>query len=148
MKILFKKIKSEKKKKNKNIDKIKPLEIELSKIKYANNPNKLLSQLKEFKKIHVVNKKLYEMKQEVLGDYASEFEEVGYLKTGDQIRQTFIRFRNISDYEAYIKSIDEGFDAEEAIFKGYIYKVDTPQFNLVNRSQHGNGCDFKQQIIE
>ena len=27
-------------------------------------------------------------------------------------------------------------------------KINTPQFNLVNRSQYGNGCDFKQEIIE
>ena len=47
---------------------------------------------------------------------------VGNLKIGDQIRQTHIRFRNISDYEAYINAIDEGYDAEDAIFNGYIYK--------------------------
>ena len=51
---------------------------------------------------------------------------VGNLKTGDQIRQTHIRFRNFSDYEAYIKNIDEGYDAEDAIFNGYTYKKDTP----------------------
>ena len=27
-------------------------------------------------------------------------------------------------------------------------KTDTPQFNKVNRSQYGNGCDFKHEIIE
>ena len=43
MKLLFNKIKYEKKKKNKNLDKIKQLEIFLVKIKYANNPNKLQS---------------------------------------------------------------------------------------------------------
>ena len=43
------KIKNEKsKRKNKNYDKIKNLEIELVKIKYANNPNKLQSALNEF----------------------------------------------------------------------------------------------------
>ena len=40
-KFLLNKIKSEKKKKNKNFDKIKLLGIELVKIKYANNPNKI-----------------------------------------------------------------------------------------------------------
>ena len=70
------------------------------------------------------------------------------LKDGDQIRQTHIRFRIISDYEAYINAIDEGYDAEDAVFIGYIYKLDTPQFNLLNRSQYGKGCDFKHEIIE
>ena len=73
---------------------------------------------------------------------------VGHLKVGDQIRQTHIRFRSISDYEAYINSIDEGYDAEDAIFNGYIYKVNTPQFNKVNRSQYGNCCSFDKIIIE
>ena len=73
---------------------------------------------------------------------------IGNLKVGDQIRQTHIRFRNMDDYEAYINSIDQDYDSEDAIFNGYIYKLNTPQFNKVNRSQYGNGCDFKHEIIE
>ena len=42
------------------------------------------------------------------------------LNIGAQIRTTHIRFRNITDYEAYINSIDEGYDAEDAIFNGYL----------------------------
>ena len=55
MKILSNKIKNEKKKKIKNFDKIKQLEIELVKIKYANNPNKLQSELKELNKIQFID---------------------------------------------------------------------------------------------
>ena len=73
---------------------------------------------------------------------------VGCLKIRDQIRETHIRFRNNTEYEAYIIFIDEGFDAGDAIFGGYIYRINTPQFSLVNRSQYGNGCDFKHEIIE
>ena len=40
----------------------------------------------------------------------------GALKVSDQIRQTHIRFRHITDYEAYISAIDEEYDAEDAIF--------------------------------
>ena len=83
-----------------------------------------------------------------MGDYSGELEMVGKLSIGDQIRQTHTRFRNITDYEVYNNSIDEGYDAEDAIFNGYIYKIKTPQFNLGNRSQYGNGCDFKHEIIE
>ena len=104
--------------------------------------------MKALNRIHVVDKNLHEIKQEILVDYTGEFEMVGNLKVGDQIRQTHIRFRNISDYEAYINSIDEVYDAEHAISNGYIYKINTRQFNLVNRSQYGNGCDFKHEIIE
>ena len=148
MKLLLIKIKSEKKKKNKNLDKIKQLEMLLVNIKYAKDPNKLQSEIKELNKIQVVNKNLHENKQEILQDYVGEFEMIGNMKVGDQIRQTHIRFRNISDYEAYINSIDEGYDPDDCIFNGYIYKLNTPQFNKVNRSQYGIGCSFDKIIIE
>ena len=99
-KFLLNKIKSEKKKKNKNYDKIKELEILLVRIKYADNPNKLQSELKELNKFLVVDKNLHEIKQEILVYYVVEFEMVVSLKVGDQIRQTHVCFRNISDYEA------------------------------------------------
>ena len=51
MKTLLNKIKIEKKKKNKNTDKIKHLEIETVKINYVNNPNFLECKLKELNKI-------------------------------------------------------------------------------------------------
>ena len=120
-------------KKNRNINKIKQLETLLVNIKYANNPNKLQSELKELNKIHVVNKKLHEIEQEILEDYNGDFEMVGNLKVGDQIKQTHIRFRNMDDFEAYINAIDERYDVDECNFNGYIYKTDTPQFNKVNR---------------
>ena len=70
------------------------------------------------------------------------------MKAGNQIRQTHIRFRIFADYESYINSIDGNYDAEDVIFNGYIYKLSTPQFNKVNRSQYSNGCDFEHEIIE
>ena len=85
--------------------------------------------MKELKKIQVVNKKLHEIKQKILLDYTGEFEMVGNLKVGDQIRQTHIRFGNIADYETNINSFDERYDAEDAIFDGFNFKINTPQFN-------------------
>ena len=117
-------------------------------IKYAGQPTKLESALKESNKIQVIDKNLHEMKNEILIEYVGEFKYVGNLKVGDQIRQTNIRFRNMDDFESYINTIDDGYDAEGANFKGYIYKLDTPQFKKVNKSQYGNGCDFKHEIIE
>ena len=127
MKLLLNKIKTEKKKKY--LDKVKQLEILLVKIKNADNINKLQSELKELNKIQVVKKNLQEIKQKILIDYNAEFEMVGKLKVGDQIRQTHIRFRNMDDFESYIDSIDEGYDADDCIFHGYIYKLNTSQFN-------------------
>ena len=148
MKTLLNKIKSEKKKKNKNLNKIKLVEILLVRIKYADKPGKLQSALKELYKIQVIDKNLHEIKQEILQDYIGTFEMVGTLLVGDQIRQTHIRFRNMDDFEAYINSIDQDYDSDDSIFNGHIYKIDTPQFNKVNRSQYGNGCSFDRIILE
>ena len=84
----------------------------------------------------------------MLRDYKVDFETVGKLSVGDQIRTTDTRFGNIFEYEAYINPIDERYDAEDAIFNGYFFKIKTLQFNRKNRSQNGNGCDFKHEIIE
>ena len=148
IKLLFKKIKTGKKKKIKNLDKIKQLEILLVKVKNANDHKKLENALKELNKYQVVNKNLHEIKQEILLDYTGEIEMIGNLKVGHQIRQTLVRFRNFSDYEAYINAIDQDYDSEDAVFNGYIFKINTPHFNEVNRSQYGIGCSFDKLIVE
>ena len=148
MKLLLNKNKSEKKKKYKNFIKIKQLEIILVNIKYANDPIKLQNAFKDLNKIQVIDKNLHSIKNEILVDYDGTFTMVGNLIVGDQIRQTHIRFRNINDYEDYIKSIDQDYDSDDSIFNGYIYKIDTPQFKKVNRSQYGNGCSFDKINIE
>ena len=117
-------------------------------IKYVNNHAKIEYELKKMNKIQVTDKNSDEIKQEIIRDYDSQFEMIGKLSVGDQIRETHIIFRKITDYELYINSIDDGYDAEDAIFNFYINKISTPQFNLVNRSQYGNGCSFKHEIIE
>ena len=116
--------------------------------KYANNTNKLQSELKGLNKILVVNKNLNEIKQELLRDSVGGFEMVGKLSNGDLITETHIRFRNVDDFESYINSIGERYEAEDAIFNGCINKINTPHFILVNRSKYGNGCDFRHEIIE
>ena len=100
------------------------------------------------KKIQVIDKNLHKIKNEILRDYVGEFEMVGRIKIADQTRATHITFRNIDDFESYINATDQDYESEDAIFNGYIYKINTPQFNLVNRSQYGNGSDFKHGIIE
>ena len=100
MKLLLNKNKSEKKKKYKNFDKIKQLEILLVRIKYTSKPDQLESALKELNKSQVFNKNLHEIKNKILLDYVGKFEMVGKLKVGDQIRQTNVRFRNMDNFEA------------------------------------------------
>ena len=59
IKLIIEKIKAEKNSKNKNLDENINLEIELVKIKYSNNPNKLQNALKEFKKKFTLLIKIY-----------------------------------------------------------------------------------------
>ena len=99
-------------------------------------------------KIQVVNKSLHEIKYEILIDYEGVFEMVGDLKVGDRVLEIHIRFRIMDNFEAYIKSIDQDYDSEGAVFNGYNYKLNTPQFNLIKRSQYGNGCSFDKLIFE
>ena len=73
---------------------------------------------------------------------------VGSLVFGDQLRTTHIGFKNVIDYEAHINAIDQVCDSDDASFNGYIYKINTAQFSLANRSQYGNGFDFKHGIIK
>ena len=116
MKSLLNKIKTEKKKKIESSDKIKELEIEVVKIKYINNSNKLQSELKELNKIQVVNKIRHEIKNEILRDYVGEFEMVAILKIADQTRETHIRFRNKDDFESYINAIDQDYEISTVLF--------------------------------
>ena len=114
--------------------KSKQLELELVKIKHANHRSKTQSELKELNKVQFVSQKIHEGKNEVLVDCSGEFEMVCILKVGDQYRQIHNSFRNITAYEAYINFFDEGSDAEDAIFNEYIFKINTPLFNIVSRS--------------
>ena len=148
MKVLLNKIKSEKEKKNKNFNKIKQLEILLVRIKDADKPEKLEKALKELNKIRVINKNLHDIKNEILLNYVGEFEMDGDLKIGDQIRETLTRFEIMDNFEEYINSLYVDHDSEDTIFNGHIYKLDTPQFIKISRSQYGNGCDIKHEIIQ
>ena len=120
MKLLLNKIRSEKKEKNKILDKIRQLEILLVRIKYADKPDKLEKALRELNEIQVIDKNLHAIKNEILVDYVGEFEMDGNLKVGDQIRQTVSRFKNMDDFEVYINSIDRDYDSEDTIFNGYV----------------------------
>ena len=105
--------------------KLKSLEIELVKRKFSNKPDNIQIALKELNKTQVDDKNLHEIENAILLDYTGDFEMVSTLKVGDQTRQTHIRFRNVTEYETNINVFDQVYESEDAIFKGYLYKVDT-----------------------
>ena len=92
---------------------------------------------------------LHEIKNEILEDYTGDFELIGSMLVGEVEQKTNIRFKNVDDFESYINAIDNsGYDSDDVIFTGWLYKLNTPEFKKVNRSQYGRGTDFKQDIVE
>ena len=92
---------------------------------------------------------LHEIKNEILEDYRGDFELIGSMLVGELEQKTNIRFKNVDDFESYNNAIDNsGYDSEDVIFTGWLYKLNTPEFKKVNRSQYGRGTDFKQDIVE
>ena len=85
---------------------------------------------------------LHEIKNEILEDYTGDFELIGSMLVGEVERKTNIRFKNADDFESYINAIDNsGNDSEDVIFTKWLYKLNTPEFVKVNRSQYGRGTD-------
>ena len=122
--------------------------VKLVENRYFNNPNSWEFKMNGLNKIEVIVRNLHEIKNEILREYEGDFEMIGSLKVGDQFWQTHITFRNIVDDEHYLNAIYEGYGSEYSIFNGYICILNTPQIINVIRSQYGNGCDSKHQIIE
>ena len=92
---------------------------------------------------------LHEIKNDILEDYTGDFELIGSMLVVEIEQKTNIRFKNVNDFENYINAIDNGgYDSEDVIFTGWLYKLNTPEFKKVNRSQYGKGTDFKQDIVE
>ena len=92
---------------------------------------------------------LHENKNDVLENYTGDFELIGSMLVGEIEQKTNNRFKNVDDFESYINAIDNsGYDSDDVIFTGWLYKLNTPEFKKVNRSQYGRGTDFKQDIVE
>ena len=85
-------------------------------------------------KIYVNNLNLHEIKNEVLQGYTGDFELNGLMITGPIELKTNMRFEIMGDFDTYINAIDIDYDSGDVIFTGYIYKLNTPQFNVVRRS--------------
>ena len=99
-------------------------------------------------KIYVNSLKLHEIKNEILQSYTGDFELNGSMINGPIEHKTNIRFKNMDDFESYINAIEIDYDSEDVIFTGYVYKLNTPQFNVVKRNAYAKGTNFLQEIVE
>ena len=54
----------------------------------------------------------------------------------------------MDDFEKYINAIDVDYDSEDVNFTGYVYKVNTPQFKVVKRSDYAKGPNYLKEVVE
>ena len=55
-------------------------------------------------------------------DYTGDFELIGSILIGEIEQKTISRFKNIDDFESYIKTIDNiGYDSEYVILTLYLF---------------------------
>ena len=91
---------------------------------------------------------MHEIKNEILQDYTGDFELNGLMIIGHIEHKTNIRFKNMDGFESYMNAIDVDYDSEDVTFIGCVYKLNTPQFNVVRRSAYGKGTTYTQEIVE
>ena len=73
---------------------------------------------------------------------------IGYMLVGEMEQRTINRFKKIHDFETYIIAVEVDFDKDVFIFSGWLYKLNTPVFNQIKRTQYGRGTAFKQDIVK
>ena len=84
-----------------------------------------------------------------MADYTGDFELIGSMLIGQMEQKTNIRFKNVDDFETYINAIDNGrYDSEDVIFTKWLYKLNTLEFNKVNKSQYGKCTVFRQDVFD
>ena len=91
---------------------------------------------------------MHEIKNKVLQGYTGDFELNGLMIIGLNELETNSRIKNIDRFESYINTTDVDYDSEDVTFTGYVYKLNTPQLNVVKRSAYGKGTYYLQEIVE
>ena len=92
---------------------------------------------------------MHEIKNESLQGYTSDFESSGSMIIGPIEHKTNIRFKKyMDDFESYINAIDIDYDSNVVTFTGYVYKLNTPQFNVVRRSAYVRGTNYMPETVE
>ena len=61
---------------------------------------------------------------------------------GTNKHNTNIRPKIMDDFESYINVIDIDYDREDVTFTGYVYKKNTPQFNVVKQKAYANFTNY------
>ena len=98
-------------------------------------------------KIFVISLNLHEIGNRILGENTGASDMFVGIIIGELKQATAMRFEKNEHFEAYIESIDMDYDADDTTFSGYNYKITTPEFNQISRSEYGKGNIFKRDIF-
>ena len=90
----------------------------------------------------------HEIGNEILLGYKGVFELNGLMVIGPVEHKTNIRFKNMYDFASHRNAIDINFDSEDLIFTGYVYKLNTPQIKIGNRSAYSKSTNYMQKTVE
>ena len=72
---------------------------------------------------------LHQIKSEILEDASGNFQPIGSMLIGEIERKTNVRFKSVDDFETYINDTDNSiYDSDDVIFTGWLYKLNTPEF--------------------
>ena len=63
-------------------------------------------------------------------------------------KKTIVRLKDVDNVENYNNAIDVDYDSEDVIFTGWLYNLNIPEYNKVNRPQYGKGTKFEQDIVD
>ena len=88
------------------------------------------------------------LKKQFLQDYTKDFELNGLMIIGPVEHKTNIRYKNMNDFESYINATDIDSDSENVTFTENVYKLNTPQFNVVKRSAYLKVLITCNKIVE
>ena len=92
---------------------------------------------------------LHEIKIEISLNYTGDFELIGSMLIGEIEQKTNIRFKIVYAFETSFNARDNGgYDSEGVSFTGWLYKLNTPEFNKVSSSHYGRGTDFRPDFVE
>ena len=71
------------------------------------------------------------------------FDLIGSMLIVETEEKTKFRLKNVDDVETYITAIDNsGYDSDNVIIRGWLYNLNTPEIEKVNRSQYARYRDF------
>ena len=85
---------------------------------------------------------------EILEHYTGDFEKIGDIFFGEHKRSTDMRFKNAKAHGTFFTKVDMDADADDSIFTGYIYNLNTLQFYGVNGPENGKRAGYKKDIVD